>query len=197
MEILDAAKAVIHTRGVTGINLKRIAEQAGLSSALLLYYYSDVDEILADAYRVATEEFLEKREFLIAEPVDAAEKLSRCLSLGTPYPGPREEAARVLYELQPLILSNTEAAKWSREFFRRQTALFKSIIESGTRAGVFRPSLDADSIAMYLVALEDGLATHALTGLMTPEKIESSLIAAAMQMVGSNAMGTATRTGDI
>lgn len=185
-EILAAARTVIHTRGVTGVNLKRIAEQAGISSALILYYYADVDEILAAAYRAATEEFLEKREHLLTESIDPAEQLRRCLALGTPYPGAREEAARVLYELQPLILNNDGAATWSREFFRRQSVLFQSIVDAGIRTGDFQPTLDPESIAVLLVALEDGLATHALTGLMTPEHIESELIQAAMQLVSCN-----------
>lgn len=183
-EILSAAKAVIHTRGVTGVSLKRIAEEAGISSALILYYYTDVDDILAAAYKTATEEFLDKREFLLAEPIAPAEQLRRCLALGTPYPGGREEAARVLYELQPLILNNAEAAKWSREFFGRQTALFRAIVDGGIASGDFHPALDSHTIAVNLVALEDGLATHALTGLMEPEAIEASLVQVALQLVG-------------
>lgn len=185
-EILSAAKAVIHTRGVTGVTLKRIADQAGISSALILYYYTDVDDILAAAYRTATEEFLEKREFLLTEAIPPSEQLRRCLALGTPYPGAREEAARVLYELQPLILNNPDAATWSREFFSRQVALFRTIIDAGALAGEFSARLEADTIAVNLVALEDGLATHALTGLMTPEHIESTLVQTALHMVGGS-----------
>ncbi|MCW2286969.1 TetR/AcrR family transcriptional regulator [Leucobacter luti] len=200
-EILSAAKAVIHTRGVTGVNLKRIADQAGLSSALILYYYADVDEILAAAYRTATEEFLEKREFLLTEAISPTEQLQRCLALGTPYPGAREEAARVLYELQPLILNNADAATWSREFFSRQTTLFRSIIDAGVRTGEFRAALDPNTVAINLVALEDGLATHALTGLMTPNSIEATLVQTAMHMVGGSAVlrsdGTGTGTGTV
>lgn len=191
-EILAAARSVIHASGVTGVSLKRIAEQAGISSALILYYYSDVDEILAAAYRAASEEFLGKREFLLTETLSPEEQLRRCLALGTPYPGTREEAARVLYELQPLILNNAQAATWSREFFRRQSDIFQSIVEAGVRSGAFRPTIDAESIAVLLVALEDGLATHALTGLMAPERIEAELVQAAMQLVKLPTAATTT-----
>jgi AcrR family transcriptional regulator len=195
-EIVAAATTAVHKHGAAGINLKRIAEAADMSSALLLYYYSDVNEILAAVYRSATEQFLDEREQLVAKETLPLSMLSRCIALGTPYPGKRREAARILYELAPVIVENPTAASWSRRFFSGQAELYQRIVEAGIASGDFSPLLPPAKLATAMVALEDGLAIHAMTGLLTPQDVEADLRAHAAALLCIASPGWADRAGE-
>lgn len=195
-EIVAAATAAVHKHGAAGINLKRIAEAADMSSALLLYYYSDANDILAEVYRSATKQFLDERERLVAKETLPLSMLSRCIALGTPYPGKRREAARILYEVAPVIVDEPTAASWSRHFFSGQAALYQRIVEAGIASGDFSPLLPPAKIATAMVALEDGLAIHAMTGLLTPEEVEADLLAHAKALLCIASPGWADRADE-
>ncbi|MDH6195985.1 AcrR family transcriptional regulator [Mycobacterium frederiksbergense] len=195
-EIVAAATIAVHKHGAAGINLKRIAEAADMSSALLLYYYSDVNDILAAVYRSAAKQFLDEREQLVAKETLPLSMLSRCIELGTPYPGKRCEAARILYELAPVIVEEPTAASWSRRFFSGQAELYLRIVEAGIASGDFSPLLPPAKIATAMVALEDGLAIHAMTGLLTPEDVEADLLAHAEALLCIASPKWADRAGE-
>src|SRR4030095_8562570 len=56
-EILDAAARVITERGLAETRISDIAEQAGVSPGLILYYFESKDRLLAEALTFANDQF--------------------------------------------------------------------------------------------------------------------------------------------
>lgn len=190
-EILDAAVRAVRRHGAVNVSLRKVATEAGLSSALILYYYKNADELLQSTFQHGTIEFCEHREIVVARETNPVRRLEVCISWGVPYVGARADAARILYELQPLVLQNPDAAVWHREFFERQAALYAQIVREGIETGDFKPSESPEVIAESLVALEDGYGVHALTGTMKPETIERRLLDRAREFTRCEALGPA------
>lgn len=47
-QILQAATALLKTRGLQALSFKAVAQEAGLSRQLIRYYYSELDELIVD-----------------------------------------------------------------------------------------------------------------------------------------------------
>jgi len=52
-EVLDATWRVIATRGLDAATVRQIAKEAGVSSGVLAHYFTDKDDILVQAHRLA------------------------------------------------------------------------------------------------------------------------------------------------
>jgi len=52
-EVLEATWRVIATRGLDAATVRQIAKEAGVSSGVLAHYFTDKDDILVQAHRLA------------------------------------------------------------------------------------------------------------------------------------------------
>src|SRR5437870_2808401 len=81
IQILDAAARVIVRRGLADTRITDIAEAAGTSPGLVLYYFASKDRLLAEALTVAEERFYQDA-FPELERIDSArERLVRLIEL--------------------------------------------------------------------------------------------------------------------
>ncbi|WP_329620507.1 TetR/AcrR family transcriptional regulator [Streptomyces sp. NBC_01255] len=162
-QILEAAARVIARRGVRGLRVEELAEEAGVSTGLIYYHFKDRTGILRH-----TLEFINNRaERYTAAQDEAAEPLS-----------PREELDQVLLlELQdtPEVRENSTA--WGE---LRASAVFDPVLrEDLARAtmvwvqevagllGQVRPLAPAVGLAAAaerLTALLEGLSMRWLSG---------------------------------
>lgn len=150
-------------RGAVGLRVKDIAERAGMSPSTLLYYYPEVDDLLLEVARAATDRFADNRARAVRELADPLEQLRLAISLGVPT-GPDDEESRLLYELDALTGASTAFAALSTAYFDRQVALYESILAAGIANGSLQPVAAADVVARGLVALEDGLGLQVVLG---------------------------------
>lgn len=184
-ELVNAAAQAVLQHGAAGLRLADIAQEAGLTSASVLYYYPDVRDLFTAVFERGGLEYCLRREEHVAQASDATEKLNSCIRSGVPRPGPSEEASRILYELMPVVLRNDAAAAQYRAFVDRQAALYEAILHEGEAAGEFRLSAPAKAIARNFVALEDGYGINVLTGAMSPDDEEEALVQYARSATGA------------
>ncbi|GGD00704.1 hypothetical protein GCM10011512_29460 [Tersicoccus solisilvae] len=158
------------------MRLADIAEEAGVHSASVLYYYPDVQELFAEVFAKGSAQYAEQRESQVARARTSRERLEACISSGIPWPGAPEEASRILYELIPVVLRHAKAAEQYERFVDRQAALYERILDEGQRSGDFRLVLPAPVLARSFVALEDGYGVSVLTGTMSAEQEKEWLL---------------------
>ena len=60
-QLVAAAQRAIAAHGPEGARLNRVAEEAGLTSGAVLYYYPDIDDLMFEANRAGMERFYEGR----------------------------------------------------------------------------------------------------------------------------------------
>ena len=95
IEMLRAAAELICERGFGDTRIADVAKRAGVSSALVIYYFGTRDRLLVDALRYSEESFYEAAEQMLAEVPSLRERLSllikwTCVPEGrqTRYPAP-------------------------------------------------------------------------------------------------------------
>ena len=76
IEMLRAAAQLICERGFGDTRITDVATRAGVSSALVIYYFGTRDRLLVDALRYSEESFYEAAEQMLAEVASLRERLS-------------------------------------------------------------------------------------------------------------------------
>lgn len=76
IEMLRAAAELICERGFGETRIADVAKRAGVSSALVIYYFGTRDRLLVDALRYSEESFYEAAEKMLAETPSVHERLS-------------------------------------------------------------------------------------------------------------------------
>ena len=74
-QILKAAVQVIAEKGLCDTGIKDVAEQAGSSTALVIYYFGKKDILLAEALSFADEQFYARTADAVAEMASARDRL--------------------------------------------------------------------------------------------------------------------------
>lgn len=164
------------------MRLADIAQEAGLTSASVLYYYPDVRDLFTAVFEKGGIEYCQRREEAVSRAGTPGEKLDECIRSGVPRPGPTEEASRLLYELMPVVLRNEAAALQYGEFIQRQVTLYEAVLDSGVSAGDFLLQAPAKVLARNFVAMEDGYGVNVLTGALTADEEEENLLLYARTM---------------
>ena len=75
-QMLRAAAELICERGFSDTRIADVAKRAGVSSALVIYYFGTRDKLLVDALRYSEESFYEAAERTLADVSSLRERLS-------------------------------------------------------------------------------------------------------------------------
>jgi AcrR family transcriptional regulator len=189
MQIIDAAVRVIMERGLADTRISDIAESAGVSPALVLYYFDSKDKVLSEALTYANEGFYLRISRDILRLPSARDQLIRLIELSCPGLDRQDhqwDDEYILWiELYVRALRDPEMAKDREALDRRWHGVLTDIIRSGQQQGEF-PSGDADEIALRLRALMDGMSILLVLREtdMTPERMRDACIDFAAHLIG-------------
>ena len=154
-QLVAAAQRAIAAHGPDGARLNRVAEEAGLTSGAVLYYYPDIDELMFEANRAGMERFYEGRVRMLERLDD--DPVARLLALansGLPS-GPGDTEVRLLCELGGSAGRNPLMASLLTTLYDRQVGMYQVVLEQGAARGIFTLAQSSLVIARNLVALED------------------------------------------
>ncbi|MFE7244901.1 TetR/AcrR family transcriptional regulator, partial [Streptomyces sp. NPDC057580] len=99
-ELNSAVQRALFARGLEGLRLRDVADEAGVTPAAVLYY-GDLDALAYETYQQAIERHSQERERAAEQFTDARDQLRACIDYG-PATGPEgadPTAARVLAPL--------------------------------------------------------------------------------------------------
>ncbi|MER5503636.1 helix-turn-helix domain-containing protein [Streptomyces sp. NPDC002561] len=162
-QILEAAARVIARRGVRGLRVEELAEEAGVSTALIYYHFKDRTGIL----RKTLEFISDRAERYTAQRGPDAEPL-----------GPREELDQtLLLELQDTTEVRENSSAWGE---LRASAVFDEVLHEDLaratlvwvqevavllgRVQPMAPAVALTAAAERLTALLEGLSMRWLSG---------------------------------
>lgn len=154
-ELVAAAQRAIAQHGPEGARLNRVAEEAGLTSGAVLYYYPNIDDLMFEANRAGMERFYEQRvRMLESLPDEPVVRLVALIRSGLPSDA-NDTGVRLLCELGGSAGRNTLSAALLTTLFDRQVSMYQVVLEQGAARGIFALQGDSLAIARNLVALED------------------------------------------
>src|SRR4029450_2663957 len=167
-QILKAAVQVIADKGLCDTGIKDVADQAGTSPALVIYYFGKKDILLAEALAFAEERFYAQTADAVGEMCSARDRLGgrggrawsggggRCSGAVGEAEDDFDEWVLWL-DLWARAPRDPDVARDRLAMDRRWRTTISGIVREGQAAGEFAP-VDAETFALRLAALIDGLA---------------------------------------
>ena len=188
-QILDAAARVITERGLAETRISDVAEQAGVSPGLILYYFDSKDRLLAEALTFANDQFYLRTSREIRRIPSATDQLRRLIDLSVP--GYLAEYDRLdewalWIEVWVRALRDDDMAKDREVLDQRWRSQIAEIVRGGQSSGEFTATEDADEISLRIATLIDGLAIQVILNdsEVTAERMHRTCMEVAAQLLG-------------
>ncbi|WP_312182192.1 TetR/AcrR family transcriptional regulator [Arthrobacter sp.] len=163
-EIVAAAQRAVARYGPDGARLNRVADEAGLTSGAVLYYYPNLEDLLLEANREAMERFYEQRVRMLGSlRDDPAVRLMALIRSGLPS-GSDDAQVAMLCALGGSAGNNPVTAALLTSLYERQVGMYQVVLEQGAARGVFTLAQDPLTVARNLVALEDAYGYRIIAG---------------------------------
>jgi AcrR family transcriptional regulator len=158
-QILKAAVQVIAEKGLCDTGIKDVADRAGTSPALVIYYFGKKDVLLAEALSFADEGFYAQTAEAVAKMSSARDRLVELVRSSCSVGEAEEDFDEwVLWlDLWARAPRDPDVARDRQALDRRWRTSITEIVRDGQAAGEFAP-VDAELFALRLAALMDGLA---------------------------------------
>jgi AcrR family transcriptional regulator len=182
--ILEAACRVIVREGAHGLRMASVAEEAGVSKALVHYYFSTRHELLRKAFALSQSRLDQLVDEQIAGLGTGAARLERLLLVNvdghTPGSGQRAlwnevwSSLRFDKELRPLVEG------WYRTWLDRVVKL----LEHGRTDGSVPESVDARAAGARLAAAADGVDSMLYLGLLDRDASREALLRSLRRELG-------------
>jgi AcrR family transcriptional regulator len=160
-QMLRAALDVIEGRGYAETRIADVAERAGTSPALVIYYFKTKDQLLTEAIRYSEDRWYEAGTRRMAAIPTAAGRLEEivamsCLPEADAEPG---SSWSLWLDLWAQAVRHPEVAAVRQKFDERWRDTICALVVEGQEAGEFGPVNPVD-FAVVLSALLDGLAVQ-------------------------------------
>ncbi|WP_231608011.1 TetR/AcrR family transcriptional regulator [Streptacidiphilus albus] len=181
-ELGAAVQRALLVRGLEGLRLRDIAEEAGVTPAAVLYY-GDLDSLVHETYQQAIERYSQEREQAADRFTEAPDKLRACIDHGVAS-GPDDALTRLLFEYWPRCLRDAKAAALDSALTERQIAVYSAILVLGQAQGHFVLQDPHRLLAASFVAMEDGYQMEVLAGRRTRGEVITALHAYARAVTG-------------
>jgi AcrR family transcriptional regulator len=160
IEMLRAAAELICERGFGETRIADVAKRAGVSSALVIYYFGTRDRLLVDALRFSEESFYEAAEKMLAEVTSLRERIS-LLVKWTCVPEADNEipgAWGLWFDLWAQAFRHDEVRAGRVELDARWRRMIVDAIKSAEASDEIDVDVDARLFALEFSALLDGLS---------------------------------------
>lgn len=161
IQMLRAAAELICERGFSDTRIADVAKRAGVSSALVIYYFGTRDRLLVDALRYSEESFYTAAENMLAEVGSLRERLSLLIRWTCVPEGDGDDeipgAWGLWFDLWAQAFRHDEVKAGRIEADARWRRMIVDALESADSAEL-KPTVDAKMFALEFAALLDGLS---------------------------------------
>ena len=157
---------MIVSRGYADTRIADVAEHAGTSPALVIYYFKTRDQLLTEALRYSEDHWYETGTQRLEAIATAAGRLAELIAMTClPDTDPGTTAGQATewllwLDLWALSPRNPGVAAVRRKFDERWRQTIETTVLTGQEAGEFSATVDAREFAVTLSALLDGMAVQ-------------------------------------
>ena len=153
-DIMDAAIALIERHDLATLKLADVAEELGLTTNAVRYYFKDMTQLLSELALRSDVRFYDARLELQRSSADVREQLVMTMAAGLPT-GPEDAEWRAIW--RAVLSAGFELDRRSdvQGIYHRQVGLYADLLSGGEASGVFRLRHPARDVAMTLMSMED------------------------------------------
>lgn len=164
--ILEAACRVIARDGAHGLRMSTVAAEAGVSKALIHYYFRTRQELLRTAFGFANDRLRRGQEALLAEPGTSAAKLRHVLLTSVDPDTPLAEHSALFNEVWSSLRYDDELRPHVERHYLDWVDLLRRLVVAGIEDGSVAGSVDPEGAAWRLAALADGVDSMLYAGVV-------------------------------
>lgn len=171
-EIAEALWRIAARDGLEATTVRHVAAEAGVSVGRVQHYFSTKDEMLLFALQRIGDDLAARlaREIdALPEPRDPYDVISIMLRERLPLDQRRRVQVQALVAWLGRSIADPELAGYMTDGTRRSREYLGDQLRRGQRDGRVAARLDPVLAADGLLAITDGLASHLLQGLHTPD----------------------------
>ena len=186
--ILDVACELIARHGMDDVRVARIAQTAGVSTALVHYHFATRESLLGEALRHSYARAGRARTALRATAgASSARLLAAMIEHCLPLPGRLEREWVLWVELWLRAVRHPGLQDVAHELYARLHEWFAGAIAEGVERGEFRVD-DVDAATDILLAAIDGVGVRVLAGdpALPLERARALLLALASRELGAD-----------
>jgi AcrR family transcriptional regulator len=163
-KLLDATVGSLRAKGVSGLTSREIAGAAGVNLQAITYHYGSKDSLVAAALTEVVHARLDPVREALEGDGDPAERLFAALStIRTAFAVGRDDLA-VYADAVAAASTNDELARSLGDLHDSLRTYLAELIEQMQRDGYIQGWVQPAPMATLLIAIGDGLATHARYG---------------------------------
>jgi AcrR family transcriptional regulator len=183
--ILEAACRVIVSEGAHGLRMASVADEAGVSKALVHYYFATRRELLRNAF-----EFSEKRwhtavDAELVEVTTGAARVERMLLVGVEPDLAFSEQRALWNEVWSSLRSDDELRPLVERSYRVWLGRVVELIEQGQADGSIPAAVATTQAGWRLAAAADGLDSLLYLGLLDREQARELMRGAITRELGA------------
>ena len=164
--ILEAACRVVVREGAHGLRMASVAEEAGVSKALVHYYFSTRRELLRSAFAFSESRLDQLVEDEIAGLKTGAEHLERALLVSIDADTPISEQRALWNEVWSSLRLDDELRPLVERWYRTWLDRLVRLLEDGQADGSVPQFVDAPAAGARLAAGADGVDSMLYLGLL-------------------------------
>jgi TetR/AcrR family transcriptional regulator, transcriptional repressor of bet genes len=171
--IAEALWTVAERDGIAAATVRHVAAEAGVSVGMVQHYFSSKDEMLLFALQWVGEEFgarITERVGALPEPRDPYEVVRIVLSARLPLDPRARVYVQALVAWLGRAIANPELARYMLEGTRVLRDGLAAQLRLAQQAGRVPARFDPVRTADGLLAFADGLSSHLLQDLHTPDE---------------------------
>jgi len=160
-QMLRAALEVIVERGYPDTRIADVAQRAGTSPALVIYYFKTKDQLLTEAIRYSEDTWYADGQRRLSSLPTAAAQIAEIVAMSClPEADPEPHSSWLLWlDFWAQAARNAEVAGLRQKSDERWRDTIVALVRAGQEAGEFR-DVNAIEFAVLLSALLDGLAVQ-------------------------------------
>jgi AcrR family transcriptional regulator len=181
LEILEATCRVIAREGTDGLRMGTVAAEAGVSSALLHYYFATRADLLMQAFDHADVKADEAAEAALAGIPDPLDRLRRLLLIYSGGDAVFREDWVLWVEMWRSAIFDERLAESVRRSSESWIEQIGGLIEEAQAEGSVARTITIDDATLRLSAVVDGLGLQILTGTLSHDRA-AELITGALEM---------------
>ncbi len=166
-EILEAACRVIARSGMHDLRVEDVAKEAGVSPALVYYYFSTRAELLAQAFTFANARSFRHTMSKLGPTGNAAEKLRALLLLELDESPPVRDSWAIWREMEANAAYDPSLLEAVTSTWNEWVDNVADLIREGQKDGSVPGSVEPEMAAERLTAVVDDAGTRWLLGAIT------------------------------
>ncbi|MCX2710802.1 TetR family transcriptional regulator [Mycolicibacterium sp. J2] len=153
-DIMDATIALIERHDLATLKLSDVAEELGLTTNAVRYYFKDVTQLLSELALRSDVRFYDERLQLQSSSGDVREQLVLTMAAGLPT-GPEDAEWRAIWRAVLSAGFELDQRGDVQGIYHRQVGLYADLLTAGAQQGVFELRYPARDIAMTIMGMED------------------------------------------